>query len=106
MSAAAVSPTGLEVSRRRRVRLEWSSDLPSSTKDGASYQKQLDELAARGATVDDTVREVTTDDVRDACDLFTDIFQAPDRATQRLARHPGSDPAARPRCLRRRRHLG
>lgn len=44
--------------------------------DGASYQQQLDELAARGASVDDTVREVTTDDVRDACDLFTGIFQA------------------------------
>jgi transaldolase len=44
--------------------------------DGAAYHKQLDELAARGASVDDTVREVTTDDVRDACDLFTGIFQS------------------------------
>ena len=52
------------------------SIFQAALKDGASYQKQLDELAARGATVDDTVREVTTDDVRDACDLFTGIFQA------------------------------
>ena len=52
------------------------SIFEAALKDGASYQKQLDELAGRGATVDDTVREVTTDDVRDACDLFTGIFQA------------------------------
>jgi transaldolase len=26
--------------------------------------------------VDDVVRTMTTDDVRDACDLFTDIFHA------------------------------
>src|SRR5580765_6721983 len=44
--------------------------------DGAAYQTQLDELAARGASVDDTVREATTDDVRAACDLFTGIYQA------------------------------
>ncbi|HEY5878865.1 MAG TPA: transaldolase [Nakamurella sp.] len=44
--------------------------------DGAAYQTQLDDLAARGATVDDTVQEATTDDVRNACDLFTGIYQA------------------------------
>ncbi len=44
--------------------------------DGASYQKQLDELAARGADVDEVVRTTTTDDVRDACDLFTGTFHA------------------------------
>jgi len=52
------------------------SIFQAALKDGASYQKQLDELAARGADVDDTVREVTTDDVRDACDLFTATFEA------------------------------
>src|SRR3954470_3175131 len=36
---------------------------------GPSYQQQIADLAARGADVDDTVREVTTDDVRDATDL-------------------------------------
>ncbi len=51
------------------------SIFQAALKDGASYQKQLDELAARGAGVDDTVREVTTDDVRDACDLFTATFE-------------------------------
>src|SRR6476619_904936 len=44
--------------------------------EGESYQRPLDELAARGADVDDTVREVTTDDVRNACDLFTGVFAA------------------------------
>jgi len=52
------------------------SIFQAALKDGASYQKQLDELAARGADVDDTVREVTTDDVRDACDLFTAVFDS------------------------------
>ncbi len=52
------------------------SIFQAALKDGASYQKQLDELAARGANVDDTVREVTTDDVRDACDLFTKLFES------------------------------
>jgi len=52
------------------------SIFQAALKDGASYQKQIAELAARGASVDDTVREVTTDDVRDACDLFTDTFEA------------------------------
>jgi len=52
------------------------SIFQAALKDGASYQQQLDELAARGADVDDTVREVTTDDVRNACDLFTGLFEA------------------------------
>ncbi|HYN71081.1 MAG TPA: transaldolase [Nakamurella sp.] len=50
------------------------SIFAAALKDGASYQKQISELAARGADVDDTVREVTTDDVRDAADLFTGVF--------------------------------
>ena len=52
------------------------SIFAAALKDGASYQKQISELAARGAGVDDTVREVTTDDVRDAADLFTAVFNA------------------------------
>ncbi|MTD13759.1 transaldolase [Nakamurella sp. YIM 132087] len=44
--------------------------------DGASYQQQVAELAAQGADVDDVVRAATTDDVRDACDLFRPIFDA------------------------------
>src|SRR5664279_3953511 len=36
------------------------SIFQAALKDGASYQKQLDELAARGADVDDTVREAVS----------------------------------------------
>ncbi len=61
------------------------SIFQAALKDGASYQKQLDELAARGAGVDDTVREVTTDDVRDACDLFTATFQASNHVDGRVS---------------------
>lgn len=43
---------------------------------GAAYGQQVTALAKRGANVDDTVREITTDDVRDACDLFTPVFDA------------------------------
>jgi len=50
------------------------SIFQAALKDGASYQKQISELAARGADVDDTVREVTTDDVRDATDLFSAVY--------------------------------
>ena len=53
--------------------------------DGASYQDQLDELAAHGASVDEAVRTMTTDDVRDACDLFTGVFHATDHLDGRVS---------------------
>lgn len=37
---------------------------------GTAYDAQVAELAARGADVDATVRTVTTDDVREACDVL------------------------------------
>ncbi|MGW0044036.1 transaldolase [Rhodococcus sp. NPDC003348] len=43
---------------------------------GPEYQAQLHELAGRGANVDDTVRALTTDDVREACDLLTPQYEA------------------------------
>ncbi|ONI74841.1 transaldolase [Actinosynnema sp. ALI-1.44] len=43
---------------------------------GEAYDEQVRELAARGADVDATVREITTTDVRNACDLFRDVFTA------------------------------
>ncbi|GDY28917.1 transaldolase [Gandjariella thermophila] len=42
---------------------------------GESYTDQLRELAARGASVDAAVREVTTTDIRNGCDLFRDIYE-------------------------------
>src|ERR1700709_1036452 len=42
--------------------------------DAASSAEQPDDLAKRGASVDDAVREITTDDVRRACDVFRGVF--------------------------------
>jgi transaldolase len=40
-----------------------------------SYDVQVRQLAERGASVEAAVRELTTTDVRDACDLFRDVWQ-------------------------------
>ncbi len=42
---------------------------------GDAYDAQVAELAARGADVDATIRTVTTDDVRAACDVFAPIYE-------------------------------
>lgn len=42
--------------------------------DGAEYDEQVRALAARGADTDAAVREITTTDVRDAADLFRDVY--------------------------------
>lgn len=42
--------------------------------DGASYEQQLREVAGEG--VEGAIRALTTTDVRNACDLFTDVFAA------------------------------
>ena len=43
------------------------------------------ELADRGADVDATIRTVTTDDVRDACDLFAEVYTATDGVDGRVS---------------------
>ncbi|WP_067713021.1 transaldolase [Nocardia yamanashiensis] len=43
---------------------------------GHDYDAQVRELAAQGADADAAVKTITTDDVRDACDLFADVFAA------------------------------
>ncbi|WP_134669671.1 MULTISPECIES: transaldolase [unclassified Amycolatopsis] len=43
---------------------------------GAAYDEQVNDLAARGADLDGTVRELTTTDVRNAADLFRDVYNA------------------------------
>lgn len=52
---------------------------------GSSYTDQVRELAARGMTLDDIVRAVTTDDVRAACDLFADVWRASDGVDGRVS---------------------
>ncbi len=44
--------------------------------DGDSYRNQIAELAARGVGAEEAVVDITSDDVRDGCDLFTDVFNA------------------------------
>jgi transaldolase len=44
--------------------------------DAADYDEQVRELAARGASLDAAVKEITTTDIRNACDLFRDVWQA------------------------------
>ena len=43
---------------------------------GHAYDAQVTELAERGADVEATIRTVTTDDVREACDLFAAVYKA------------------------------
>jgi transaldolase len=43
---------------------------------GDRYEEQVKTLAARGADVDTTVFEITTDDVRSACDVFLPVYES------------------------------
>ncbi|NMI01895.1 transaldolase [Pseudonocardia acidicola] len=43
---------------------------------GDAYDEQIRELAARGASVEDAVREITVTDVRDACDIFRETWES------------------------------
>ena len=50
-----------------------------------AYTDHIRELAARGDSVDDIVRTVTTDDVRQACDLFTEVWRTSDGVDGRVS---------------------
>ena len=43
---------------------------------GDSYDEQMSTLAGQGVSVDEAVLAVTTDDVRHACDLLKDVYDA------------------------------
>lgn len=49
--------------------------------EGHTYDAQIAELAARGADVDATIRTVTTDDVRSACDVLVPSGRTPTGST-------------------------
>src|SRR5246127_4039140 len=53
--------------------------------DGDSYDAQIAELAERGADVDATIRTVTTDDVREACDVLRPQWEASDGVDGRVS---------------------
>ncbi|GAB3880067.1 transaldolase [Kibdelosporangium lantanae] len=52
---------------------------------GEAYDEQVRELAARDASVDAAVREITTTDVRNACDVFRDLHAATDGVDGRVS---------------------
>jgi transaldolase len=53
--------------------------------EGHAYDAQIAELAERGADVDATVRTVTTDDVRAACDVLRPQWEASDGVDGRVS---------------------
>ncbi len=53
--------------------------------EGDAYEGQVAELAERGADVEATIRTVTTDDVRNACDLLTPQYESSDGVDGRVS---------------------
>ncbi len=53
--------------------------------EGDSYDGQVAELAERGADVEATIRTVTTDDVRNACDVLTPQWEGSDGVDGRVS---------------------
>ncbi len=53
--------------------------------EGSAYDAQIAELAERGADVDATIRTVTTDDVRNACDVLAREWDASDGIDGRVS---------------------
>ncbi len=49
------------------------------------YAEDLDGLAERGASVEDAIRELTTEDVRRACEVFRSVWQATGGADGRVS---------------------
>src|SRR5512135_2084024 len=52
---------------------------------GHAYDEQVTELAERGADVDAAIRTVTTDDVREACDVLRPQWEASDGVDGRVS---------------------
>lgn len=57
----------------------------SALAEGTRYTEQLTRLAARGADVETAVFEITTDDVRSACDLLAPVHEATDGVDGRVS---------------------
>ncbi|MFT4230707.1 MAG: transaldolase [Microbacterium sp.] len=53
--------------------------------DDDSYDGRIAELARRGATADEAIFEITTEDVRDAADVFRPVFDATDGLDGRVS---------------------
>jgi transaldolase len=61
------------------------SIFASALKDGERYDEQVRELAATGADVDRVVFELTTTDVRQACDVLAETSEATDGVDGRVS---------------------
>jgi transaldolase len=48
----------------------------SALSNGAAYNDQVRELASRDTDVADAIKALTSDDVRNACDVFKDVYEA------------------------------
>ncbi|CAN5287382.1 transaldolase [soil metagenome] len=57
----------------------------SALSDGERYDAQLSEVVASDADVDRAIFELTTTDVRDACDVLTDAWKASDGVDGRVS---------------------
>ncbi len=57
----------------------------SALADGERYDEQLGELKSNGADVDDAIFELTTTDVRNACDVLMDTYRATDGVDGRVS---------------------
>jgi len=52
---------------------------------GEGYQEQIGTLAARGESADEAIFEITTTDVRDACDIMRPVYDATDGQDGRVS---------------------
>ena len=57
----------------------------SALSEGQRYDEQVTRLARQGKDVDDVVFELTTADVRDACDIMMDTWKATDHVDGRVS---------------------
>jgi transaldolase len=61
------------------------SIIQKALAEGDAYEGQIAELAERGADVDATIRTVTTDDVRNACDVLRPQWESSDGVDGRVS---------------------
>jgi transaldolase len=61
------------------------SIFAKALEEGERYDAQVRELVRQGAGLDAVVEELTTTDVRDACDIFMGVFEATDGVDGRVS---------------------